>query len=201
MQFPPFKHGRDAHSSMSVSQWIPVYLEIYEHHYHWEDVDHEDPVTLDWLDSPLPSQFLQLHTKSKLGKTCAPQNYVKGKSTYPGRHLQVYSLTPSRQVPPCWHGNEAHSSTSWVQFCPLQPPAQTQRYVLIPSKHCAPFWQKPKLHSSTSWSQVAPVKPAAHSHTNSLLPSRQVPELRHGLERHSLTSLWQWIPRKSCVNP
>lgn len=45
---------------------------------------------------------------------------------YPGGQVQEYSFTPSRQVPPWAHGEEAQSSTLLSQCLPEKPAWQRQ---------------------------------------------------------------------------
>ena len=72
---------------------------------------------------------------------------------------QVYSLMPSAQRPPFWHGSGSHSSMFTSQSWPVKPARQVQLYSLTPSRHVALFWHRPQAHSSKSWLQWLPEKP------------------------------------------
>ena len=85
-------------------------------------------------------------------------------SRNPDTHVQAYVLIRSMQVPPFWHGLDAHSSMSTAQSCCppvlLQPAAHVHTYAnaaivesVVESVHVAPFWHAPEEHSLMSTEQ------------------------------------------------
>jgi hypothetical protein len=89
---------------------------------------------------------------------------------------------PSMQLPPFWHGFDAHSSTFTAHVPPLKPAAQAQKYASTAtlefrpdSEHVALCRQGCDAHSSTSVEHSDPLQPAEQLHVNEPTPSIHAP--------------------------